>query len=174
MTQYRYSRRDPTSRKLYEYGMALRPLNYGLTSLNGYAAARKSNVFKHGVVQYSRPLSKSEVENYDLVPLDPQWPAHSKQGYEAFLQLVMNEFSDTGLYSYKDKRGNTLALTESTRPNIDFQVTSFDQDMTPVGHRDYNDFDRAVREFWGALPANERKQWISRIVGIEGEREIIR
>lgn len=152
--------------------MPLRPLTYGLTSLKGYVSARKSNLFKHGVVQYSRHLTKSEVENYELVPLDPNWPGHLKAGFQAFLQDVINEFSDAGLYSYQHRRGYTLSLTESTRPGVDFQVTSFDENMTPVGHRDYNDFERAVAEFWGALPAAERTQYIRRAVNIEGEKEI--
>lgn len=163
------TRRDVS--KVFEYGMALRPLNYGLTSLKGYVGARRSNLFKHGVVQYSRHLTKGEVESYELIPLDPQWPANQKAGFNAFVQRVVNEFSDTGLYSYEnERRHTTLSLTESTRPGVEFQVTSFDEEMRPVGHRDYNDFDEAVGEFWGALSAEERKRWILRAVNIEGER----
>lgn len=170
-------KRKPTSRrdvsklfsKLFEYGMALRPLDYGLSHLKGYIGTRKSNLFKHGVVQYSRHLTKGEVESYELVPLDPNWPPHLKAGFNAFVQSVVNAFSETGLYSYENKRGYTLSLTESTRPGVDFQVTSFDEKMSPVGHRDYNDFDRAVAEFWGALSTAERTQWILRTANIEGE-----
>lgn len=168
-------KRRPTSRrdvsKLFEYGMALRPLDYGLSHLKGYVGTRKSNLFKHGVVQYARHLTKGEVESYELVPLDPQWPANHKAGFNAFVQSVVNEFSDTGLYSYENvRRHTTLSLTESTRPGVDFQVTSFDEEMRPVGHRDYNDFGDAVGEFWGALLPEERTRWILRAVNIEGER----
>ena len=55
---------------------------------------------------------------------------------------VFNENDE--LFSIKDARSTTWALTMSARPDVEFQVTMFDERMRPTGHLDFDDFDRAA------------------------------
>lgn len=155
--------------KLYEYGATLRPPDHSTVPQEGWTGTRPSSVFKHGVVQYSRYLTQQEIDAFQLVALDPYWPANMRKGLDAYTQMVINEFTSYNPegYSITDSLG-TRVLSNSTRPGIDFQVTDFDTNMIPTGHRDYNDFAEAVREeFWSRLTRQETERIIRQAVGID-------
>lgn len=100
----------------------------------------------HGVVAYDRPLRKAAIEAFELWPLDPMDPLNVRYVIKKWRDHVYSVFVENGeLFSLKDPRGATWALTMSTRPGVDFQVTMFDARMRPTGHLDFNDFDRATR-----------------------------
>jgi hypothetical protein len=126
-------------------------------------------VFGHGVIAFERWLPEHVVEAFELVSLDPSSPANLRLGVEAFLRRARLEFSERDLLSATSSRyGYTVALTRSTYPGVDFQVTTFDERMTPTGHRDYGDFDEAAMEIWSALSRDERRKTIRAAAGIEG------
>lgn len=134
-------------KKLYEYGLLLRPVAHW-TVPPGYVSFRNDPNYKHGVVQYEKPLSGKDIKKFDLEPLDPKdpinlWKALQKRKEEC-RALIYEQFATDSIYVVELPDGSRESLTYSTRENVDYQLTHWLPDGTPSGHVDYNDFDEAV------------------------------
>lgn len=141
-------RRNPEGRKLYEYASTLRPVSFA-TVPEGIVSFRRDAAWPHGVVQYAKPLSRADVEHFSLVPLDPADPINVKKRYAAFKERVYLEFAEHDIVVMPTRYGK-MSLTYSTRPGVEFQLTRWSHDETPVGHMDLGGFDEAVRAMWMA------------------------
>lgn len=136
---------NPT-RKLYEYALTLRPVSR-TTVPEGFVAFRNDPKWSHGVVQYDRPLSRRDIEHFDLEPLDPLDPINLKRSMDRFKEVLYEEFAEKDIVVLPTRSGKA-SLTWSTRPDVEFQVTYWDKEGTPTGHIDFNDFDRAAYEMY--------------------------
>lgn len=135
---------NPTS-KLYEYALTLRPVSH-VTVPAGYVAFRNDPKWPHGVVQYSKPLSRLDIKHFDLEPLDPKDPINLIREMDAFHDVAMQEFSDKDIIVLPTSYGK-ISLTRSARPDAEFQVTHW-REGQPTGHEGYDDFDEAIRAMY--------------------------
>lgn len=135
-------------KKLYEYALTLRPVSFA-TVPKGFASFRQDSKYPHGVVQYEKPLSRANIEHFDLLPLDPLDPINVGKRYAAFKEKVLDKFSQKNIYVIEQPDGTKSSLTYSTRQGVDYQFTFWDENEQPTGHIDVNDFDEAVKLLWG-------------------------
>jgi hypothetical protein len=100
--------------------------------------------FKFGIAEYDKPLSASDIDKFELKPIDPRHPSNLKKSFEKFQDSFVNEFSEAG-EKYKSRNGDFLVT-----PNFEgdgWQVTTF-TDKTPTGHEVFEDFDELARFVW--------------------------
>lgn len=149
----RFTERDDNPSP-YEYAPMLRPFS-AATVPPGFVGTRKDHRYRFGVVQYPKPLPMFELEKYDLVALDPKHPVNLRRAYAQFHQDVLDEFSAADRFVVEGRGGRRAALTWSTRPGVEWQVTYFDGDE-PTGHDDVNDFGDATKNLFGYLDPEDR------------------
>lgn len=131
--------------KKYEYLAKLRPITI-FTVPKGFSGQRRSKDpkrFPHGVVIYDKPLSRADVESFELAPLDPHDPINLRKISNLIVHEVMMKFSEKEYYVMPTNFG-TMGLTISSRPGVEYQVTYFDKKMQPTGHEEFNDFGEAA------------------------------
>lgn len=134
--------------KLYEYAGRYRPVDH-FTIPKGYVGLRRDDAHRFGVAQYERPLSKADIEAFELDPLDPADPINVAKRYaERHNEVMMLLAEHRSVVGTKRGSNARALLTFSTRPGVDYQVTHFDGD-TPWGHIDCTDFGEAVRAMSG-------------------------
>lgn len=119
-------------RRLFEYALTLRPVSHA-TVPSGYVAFRNDPAWPHGVVQYDRPLSRRDIEHFDLEPLDPQDPVHLRREMDTFHEVATEEFADEDVIVLPTDYGK-VSLTRSARPDAEFQVTFWNVQRQPTGH----------------------------------------
>lgn len=131
--------------KKYEYLAKLRPITI-FTVPKGFSGQRRSKDpkrFPHGVVIYDKPLSRADIESFELAPLDPHDPINLRKISNLIVHEVMMKFSEKEYYVMPTNFG-TMGLTISSRPGVEYQVTYFDKKMQPTGHEEFNDFGEAA------------------------------
>jgi hypothetical protein len=163
-----WSKYTHNPKKLYEYALTLRPVSFA-TVPPGFVAFRQDPDWPHGVVRYNKPLSRADIEHFDLAPLDPLDPINLLRNKELFIADVYAEFSEKDVVVFRTRYGGRKSLTWSTRPGVDYQVTFWDGD-TPTGHIDFNDFEKAAWELYPGTPW--RPYWERRISYAQRERLI--
>lgn len=141
--------------KVYEYALTLRPVSFA-TVPKGFIDFRSDPKWRHGVVRYGKPLSRDDIEHFDLEPLDPLDPINVMRRLQAFRDRVYLEFAEKQIVVLPTSTGK-VSLTYSTRPGVDFQMTYWTPDEVPTGHLDLNDFDEAARALWGATTPEGRR-----------------
>lgn len=132
--------------RVFEYALTLRPVSH-VTVPAGYLAFRNDPIWKHGVVQYARPLPRADIEHFDLEPLDPLDPINLRRSMDQFVDTVYQEFSEKDIVVLPTDYGKK-SLTWSTYPDVEFQVTQWSREGVPTGHIDFNDFEEAVKEMY--------------------------
>lgn len=142
--------------KVYEYVLLRRPYSFATAPTGNLVGFRKSinASYPHGVVQYSKPLSRRDVEAFELMPLDPLDPINVMRVRDRWRDMVRERFIDGGreMFNVDDSQtGGFRVLTYSTRPGVEFQVTHFVRlgpkgrgRPEPTGHFDFNEFERAA------------------------------
>lgn len=141
--------------RVFEYLLLLRPASFS-TVPSGFVGLRKSEnpKYPHGVVQYEKPLRKSDIEAFDLMPLDPLDPVNLRRVRDAWREHVMSRFVEGGreMFNIEDEEIQGFRiLTMSTRPGVEYQMTRFQRmgprgkgRPEPTGHMDFNDFGEAA------------------------------
>ena len=151
--------------KRYEYGVTLRPPSRGNVP-DGFVGKRGDDGYNFGVVQYTKPLSRADVEHYNLVPIDPGDPANLRAARDAFHARVLDTFSDQDIFVVENDQRRGV-LTWSTRPDVEWQLTYFDAKGVPTGHDDFNDFDKAVGALFGFMPPEELKSLAAAAIPVQ-------
>jgi hypothetical protein len=151
--------------KRYEYLATLRPVDDFSTPyrLADRRPSKDPKRFPFGVAIYDRPLRRDDVEHFSLVPLDPFDPINVRRAHDLFREDVLEAFARSNGYLAPSCSGS-VALSHSTRPHVEFQLTYFDADATPTGHIDFDDFDEAVRALWGLVTSDVRRSYVRRVV----------
>lgn len=156
--------------KLYEYVLLRRPFGFATVPSNFVAFRPSRNKdYPHGVVQYSKPLSRRDVEAFELMPLDPLDPINVMRVRDAWRERMKERFSTREMLNVEDEQilGFRL-LTYSTRPGVEYQVTTFQRmgprgkgRAEPTGHIDFNELDRAIDSM---LTRKLRKELVEELV----------
>jgi hypothetical protein len=55
-------------KKIYQYGMHFRPAGFGGTP-KGHTGVKEHPAFRHGVIEYDRPLTPEEIKSFELEPI---------------------------------------------------------------------------------------------------------
>ena len=141
----------------FTYALTLRPASFATVPAGFTELGPPTDDYPHGTVSYERPLRSGDIEHFDLEPLDPDDPMIWKRAFQAYRDEVYRTFSETKGFE-QPAAGGRYTLSYSTRPGVTFQVTMWQEDWTPTGHLDINDFGEAVRLLWGAMPREDSQR----------------
>lgn len=160
--------------KLYEYVMLRRPYGFATVPSGNFVGHRPSidpKQWPFGVVQYDKPLSKRDVDSFELLPLDRFDPINVRRVIEAWRDHVRERFVEGNreMMNVDDEEIQGFrVLTYSTRPGVDYQVTTFQRmgprgkgRAEPTGHMDFNDFDKAADALFSRA---KRAEFVAKVV----------
>ena len=142
----------------FTYAPTLRPAGFATVPAGFTEFGPPTDDYPHGTVSYAKPLRSEDVEHFDLEPLDPDDPMIWKRAFQTYRDEVYRTFSETDGFEQPHDAGGRYTLSYSTRPNVTFQVTMWQEDWTPTGHFDVDDFGEAAKLLWGAVPRDERQR----------------
>lgn len=142
--------------KKYQYGLKYRPPEFAAPKGWNGVPNSKTEEFPHGVIEFDKPLSRKDIQDFQLEPLDPADPINVKKRFEMNRSKVMDAVVENGndTLSYKSRStGRTKILTPDTRNPGKFRITYFTEDGMPSGHEVYKDIsdgiDAVARDYGG-------------------------
>ena len=132
--------------KTYQYKMLYRPPQFAAPKGWRFVEGSVNNENKFGVIEFDKPLSRSDIESFQLEPLDPADPINVKKRNDALRQEVINNLSDRDTLAYIDRHtGRISMLSPDPRKPGKFRITRFENDGTPSGHDEYSDLQEAIK-----------------------------
>lgn len=159
--------------KLFEYGMRYRPPSTATTPKGFESFDANDKRGKFGVVKYTKPLSRQDIESFELDPLDPRDPVNMRKASEARDERVYDTMVRDGRVVAVSKRDPNRKIVLTEGANSRYQVTSFEGD-TPTGHREYKNIrgaeshlNNAASEFTGDYEIQVPKPKITEEAGAE-------
>jgi len=151
------------SKQVYRYHTTQRPpspgtIPKGSTNVKSFDSKLSNadiNSNSWGYAEYDRPLTKAEISDYELTPMDmrsskgmtmEEWDRLDElEKYAAqgdVQDAIVNDFAKENYgksFYYETSNGGRVMISPSTRDGVDFQATYFNNKSQPTSHRDIND-----------------------------------
>ena len=151
--------------KLYEYALA-KSLDKG-GAPGGWVGHRKANKrltwkFRHGVVQYKRPLKQDTIYQYRLEPLTPKDPEFLRQMLSLVYDDIARSMIMVGNYEHDVKGGNVARVgNDPTSPKHVYLLEIFDRAGNPVGKgKRFKERMQAAAELWKHFTPKKQQTYI--------------
>lgn len=130
--------------KVYTYALSYRPAGFATLPKGWIPESTKPHSdYKFGTVDFPRPLTRDEIDAYQLVPMDPNDPMNLKKAKDQRRQHLMETIDPeqgaivVGLYP------QPVVLSKDTRGE-GWRLTYFAEDGQPSGHEVFADIAEAI------------------------------
>lgn len=144
MMRVRNAAEPAQPQKVYTYALSYRPAGFATLPKGWIPKSTKPHAdYKFGTVDFPRPLTKDEIEAYQLVPLDPNDPINLKKAKDERRQRLVETIDPeqgaviAGLYP------QPAVLSKDTRAD-GWRLTYFAEDGQPSGHEVFADIAEAI------------------------------